>query len=103
MEGVQKFFRDISNDIKKSGISNSSVTENPYSFNSKQGLTASVALPSSDQSRVLVSKPLRQTVSLLTCSKLCTFFFIAGVIVGYTLKRRVRGWASKLLKKLRDD
>lgn len=45
----------------------------------------------------------RQVVSLWTCSKLCTFFFVAGVFVGYTLKRRVRSWASKLLRKLRDD
>lgn len=45
----------------------------------------------------------RQMVSLYTCSKLCTVFFVAGVVVGYTLKKRVRSWASKLLKRLKDD
>ncbi|EEF46225.1 uncharacterized protein LOC8259059 [Ricinus communis] len=100
MEGVQKFFRDVSKDVK-SGISNSSVSENLHNFNSKEGLAA--ALSYSDQSRVLVTRPSRQLVSLWTCSKLCTVFFIAGVLVGYTLKRRVRRWASKLLKTLRDD
>lgn len=42
-------------------------------------------------------------VSVWTCSKLCVAFFVAGVFVGYTLKRRVRRWASKLLRKIKDD
>lgn len=42
-------------------------------------------------------------VSLWTCSKLCAVFFVAGVFAGYTLKRRVRRWASKLLRILKDD
>ncbi|KAH0650617.1 hypothetical protein KY285_030712 [Solanum tuberosum] len=44
----------------------------------------------------------RQAVSLWTCSKLCAICFVAGIFVGYTLKRRVRRWASKFLKGLKD-
>ncbi|KAF2287103.1 hypothetical protein GH714_038192 [Hevea brasiliensis] len=94
MEEVEKFFRNIS----KSGDSSS---ETPYSFSGKGGVTT--ALSSSDQSRALITRPPRQMVSLWTCSKLCSIFFVAGVVVGYTLKRRVRRWASKLLKRLKDD
>ncbi|KAI3691762.1 hypothetical protein L6452_31564 [Arctium lappa] len=39
-------------------------------------------------SLVLTRPPCRRAVSLLTCSKLCGFCFVAGIIVGYTLKQR---------------
>ncbi|XP_024195559.1 uncharacterized protein LOC112198657 [Rosa chinensis] len=29
--------------------------------------------------------------------------FVAGIIVGYTLKGRVKRWANKLLKRIKDD
>lgn len=45
----------------------------------------------------------RKMVSVSTCSKLCAVFFVAGVFVGYSLKKRVRRWLSNLLKRLRDD
>ncbi|XP_065849892.1 uncharacterized protein [Euphorbia lathyris] len=104
MEDVQTFFRNISKDLKSVNSSSSS-SETPY-FTGKGGLTA--ALPSSDQSRILAARSTRfcncrQMVSLWNCSKLCAVFFVAGVVVGYTLKRRVRRWASKLLRRLKDD
>ncbi|GER40945.1 P-loop containing nucleoside triphosphatehydrolases superfamily protein [Striga asiatica] len=58
---------------------------------------------SADQSRLLLARPPRNFVSLWTCSKLCAVFFVAGIFVGYTLKKRVRRWASKLLRRLKDD
>ncbi|OAY27002.1 uncharacterized protein LOC110604284 [Manihot esculenta] len=97
MEWAQKKFPHIFKDLK----AGTSATESPYNFSGKGGVTT--ALSSSDQSRVLMTRPPRQMVSLYTCSKLCTVFFVAGVVVGYTLKKRVRSWASKLLKRLKDD
>ncbi|KAG4929525.1 hypothetical protein JHK82_046587 [Glycine max] len=43
---------------------------------------------------------LGQAVSYLTCSKLCAICFVAGAIFGYSLRGRVKRWASKILKKL---
>nr|KYP57805.1 hypothetical protein KK1_004084 [Cajanus cajan] len=43
---------------------------------------------------------LGQAVSYWTCSKLCAICFVAGVVFGYSLRGRVKRWASKLLKKL---
>ncbi|KHN17749.1 hypothetical protein glysoja_005946 [Glycine soja] len=40
------------------------------------------------------------SVSYLTCSKLCAICFVAGAIFGYSLRGRVKRWASKILKKL---
>ncbi|KAJ8532084.1 hypothetical protein K7X08_012007 [Anisodus acutangulus] len=57
---------------------------------------------SADHSQLLLTRSPRQAVSLWTCSKLCAICFVAGIVVGYTLKRRVRRWASKLLKGLKD-
>lgn len=42
----------------------------------------------------------RQVLSYWTCSKLCAIFFVGGVVFGYTLRGRVKRWASKILKKL---
>ncbi|KAJ0031192.1 hypothetical protein Pint_13566 [Pistacia integerrima] len=101
MEGLQKFVRTVSKEAKSVS---SSLSESPYnSSGSERGGELSAALSSSDQSRILVSRAPRQVVSLWTCSKLCAFFFVAGIFVGYTLKRRVRRWASKILKRLKDD
>ncbi|KAH1216406.1 hypothetical protein HKD37_13G036163 [Glycine soja] len=41
-----------------------------------------------------------QAVSYWTCSKLCAFCFVAGAVFGYSLRGRVKRWASKMLKKL---
>ncbi|KAH7574517.1 hypothetical protein ACOSP7_008637 [Xanthoceras sorbifolium] len=103
MEGLQKFVRSITKDAKSGSSSSSSLPESPYNLSggSVGGLTD--ALSSTDQSRIIFSRAPRQVVSLWTCSKLCMFFFVAGVFVGYTIKRRVKSWASKLLKRLKDD
>ncbi|KAL5572303.1 hypothetical protein UlMin_021900 [Ulmus minor] len=99
MEGLQKAIRNFTKDAKSGSSSSSSSSFENSRLN--EGLTA--ALSSSDQSRVLLARPPRQVVSLWTCSKLCAIFFAVGVVAGYTLKRRVRHWASRLLKRLKDD
>ncbi|PON38638.1 Transmembrane protein [Trema orientale] len=96
MEGLQKVIRNFSKDSNLG--SSSSSFETPRL---SEGLSA--ALSSSDESRVLVARSSRRVVSLWTCSKLCAICFAIGVVVGYTLKRRVRRWASGLLKRLKDD
>ncbi|XWS72312.1 hypothetical protein CRYUN_Cryun02cG0029200 [Craigia yunnanensis] len=103
MEGLQNWVRSYSKDTK-------SVTpflpEIPYNLRSGGdggSVGASSALSSADSSRVLITRPPRQVVSLWTCSKLGAICFVAGIVVGYTLKRRVRRWASGLLKRLKDD
>ncbi|KAK9099578.1 hypothetical protein Syun_026623 [Stephania yunnanensis] len=58
---------------------------------------------SSDQARILVHRTNSHLVSVRTCTKLCAISLLVGVVVGYTLKRRVKRWASKLLKRLKDD
>ncbi|KAM7513500.1 hypothetical protein LguiA_003083 [Lonicera macranthoides] len=94
MEGIQKAFRTaMSQDPKLPSI------EKPI-FNSSSSSSSSSSL---DQSRFLATRPPRQAVSLWTCSKLCAFCFVAGIVVGYTLKRRVRRWASRLLRRIKDD
>ena len=40
---------------------------------------------------------------LWTSLKLCAICFVAGIVVGYTRKPRVRGWAFGFLKRLKDD
>ncbi|KAK6152072.1 hypothetical protein DH2020_014707 [Rehmannia glutinosa] len=67
---------------------------------SASGIGYSSAL-STDQSRLLLTRPPRYVNPLLPF--LCAICFVAGIFVGYTLKRRVRRWASKLLRRLKDD
>ncbi|KAF4357500.1 hypothetical protein F8388_002398 [Cannabis sativa] len=101
MEGIQKMIRNVTKD---SNLGSSSSFE---ASRLSEGLSS--ALSSSDQPRVLVTRSSRdqssisRVVSLWTCSKLCAICFTVGVVVGYTLKRRVRRWASKLLKRLKDE
>ncbi|XP_059318420.1 uncharacterized protein LOC132068746 [Lycium ferocissimum] len=99
MEGLQKVFR--------SGISqdgNSSLTSiSSFLDNSTSKSTGSASVSSVDQSQLLLARSPRQVISLWTCSKLCAICFVAGVFVGYTLKRRVHRWASKLLRRLKDE
>ncbi|XWS70119.1 hypothetical protein CRYUN_Cryun03dG0021800 [Craigia yunnanensis] len=105
MEGLQNWVRSFSKDTKP--VSPSFLPEIPYNLRSGGGggepAGASSALSSADSPRVLVSRPLKQVVSLWNCSKLCAICFVAGIVVGYTLKRHVRRWASRLLKRLKDD
>nr|GMC72990.1 uncharacterized protein LOC109188424 [Ipomoea batatas] len=98
MEGLQKTFRDaVSQDPKATLSSISSFFEK-----SKHNSSAS-ASSSADHSQLLITRPPRQMVSAWTCSKLCAFCFVAGIIFGYSLKKRVRRWASKLLKQMKKD
>ncbi|KAK7388299.1 hypothetical protein VNO78_23113 [Psophocarpus tetragonolobus] len=61
---------------------------------------AAAAAAPRDSSLVLASRPARQAVSYWTCSKLCAICFVAGMLFGYSLRGRVKRWASKMLKKL---
>ncbi|XP_061996588.1 uncharacterized protein LOC133714480 [Rosa rugosa] len=102
MEGFQKWVGKITKDVKAASEKASSSSSSSSSFEgprSTEGLSAAL----SDQSRIVVARPVRGVVSLWTCSKLCAIAFVAGIIVGYTLKRRVKRWANKLLKRIRDD
>ncbi|CAN7021517.1 hypothetical protein IGI04_022575 [Brassica rapa subsp. trilocularis] len=109
MEGVEKFFSKMVIDAK-SADSSSSSSLSDFAENLIQEKRAAGGgggggggnSTSYDTSAVLV-KRTPSGVSAWTCSKLCAVFFVAGVFVGYTLKRRVRSWASKLLRKIRDD
>ncbi|KAL5698247.1 hypothetical protein ACHQM5_029312 [Ranunculus cassubicifolius] len=76
---------------------------NPSVQSAVDGVLSSSSSPSIDPSALLLRRNTGYMVSLGTCSKLCAAGFIAGVIVGYTLKRRVRNWASKILRRLKDD
>ncbi|XP_010533234.1 PREDICTED: uncharacterized protein LOC104809045 [Tarenaya hassleriana] len=99
MEGLQKFYSKVAKDAKSTFSSSSPLSE--FTDNLIQN-TRSGNLTSNDESRALVSRP-PSGISLWNCSKLCAIFFVAGVFVGYTLKRRVKRWASKLLRRLKDD
>ncbi|CAN0839517.1 hypothetical protein LINGRAHAP2_LOCUS2591 [Linum grandiflorum] len=100
MEGLQNFVRNVSKEIQSA----TSSSEKPYDIGGKLGAATTASISSSaNHSHVLMARPPRTMVSAWTCSKLCLFFFAAGVVAGYTLKKRVRGWASKLLKRIKDD
>ncbi|RID58028.1 hypothetical protein BRARA_F01357 [Brassica rapa] len=107
MEGVEKFFSKMVTDAN-SAASSSSSSLSDFADNLIQEKRAGGGgggggnSTSYDTSAVLV-KRTPSGVSAWTCTKLCAVFFVAGVFVGYTLKRRVRSWASKLLRKIRDD
>ncbi|PHT55628.1 hypothetical protein CQW23_04114 [Capsicum baccatum] len=96
MEGIQKFFRSATpQDSNTTFRSISAALE-------KAPIKSSPSASSADHSQLLLTRSSKQAVSLWTCSKLCAICFVAGIFVGYTLKRRVRQWASKLLKGLKD-
>ncbi|XP_028759963.1 uncharacterized protein LOC114718712 [Neltuma alba] len=99
MEGLRNVVR------RSSGERSSSVLSPVESLNANgggAGQSVAVSSSSSPSSLALATRPPRQFVSWLTCSKLCAICFVAGVVFGYTLKRRVRHWASKLLKYLKE-
>ncbi|KAG5546967.1 hypothetical protein RHGRI_012860 [Rhododendron griersonianum] len=104
MEGLQKAFRAISENPKLAQLGMpSSSSSSSCSMREGGGGGGGGAAALSNHSGVLITRPPRQSVSLWTCSKLCTICFVAGVIAGFTLKRRVRCWASKLLRRIKDD
>ncbi|KAK6147576.1 hypothetical protein DH2020_018488 [Rehmannia glutinosa] len=106
MEGLQKAYRNAISQAHESTAKLSSFaaslnkTKSVDSYSSSSSGIGSSSTYSADQSPLVLA---RQSVSLWTCSKLCAICFVAGVIVGYTMKRRVRRWASKLLRRLKDD
>ncbi|KAG1339237.1 hypothetical protein COCNU_04G015430 [Cocos nucifera] len=70
---------------------------------SKTDLSSLHSGVSSGQAGVIIQRASGRVVSLSTCSKLCAVSLMVGVFIGFTLKRRVKQWASKLLKRLKDD
>ncbi|KAL8160919.1 hypothetical protein V2J09_012408 [Rumex salicifolius] len=98
MEDFQSKFRQATESTK---IFASSIMSDARVSLSEAAAAASP--PPVTSTDILIAIPPRQGVSLWTCSKLCAFSFAVGIIVGYTLKRRVRKWASKVLKRLKDD
>ncbi|KAI3447246.1 hypothetical protein Pfo_003911 [Paulownia fortunei] len=112
MEELQKAYRSAMSQAQESTAKLSSFASSlekaksidsaSSSSSSASGIGSSSAF-STEQSGLLLTRPPRQFISLWTCSKLCTICFVAGIFVGYTLKRRVRRWASKLLRMLKDD
>ncbi|CAL9215537.1 hypothetical protein ISN45_Aa01g011590 [Arabidopsis thaliana x Arabidopsis arenosa] len=103
MEGLEKFYSKMVKDAK-SAVSSSSSSLSDFADNlmqDKRGAGSNLTTYDAG-SGVLVNRP-PSGVSVWTCSKLCAVFFVAGVFVGYTLKRRVRRWASKLLRRIKDD
>ncbi|KAF7034861.1 hypothetical protein CFC21_045822 [Triticum aestivum] len=55
----------------------------------------------SDQ--LLLPREAGRMVSLSACAKFGAVSFVVGVVVGFTLKKRLRRWAAKLLKRIKDD
>ncbi|CAO2823126.1 unnamed protein product [Amaranthus hypochondriacus] len=95
MESVQNTFQNISKDVKLFASS---------AFESKSTPPPPLLPVSSSLSPgVLITRPPRNWVSIQTCSKLCAVCFVAGIFVGYTLKKRVRRWLSRLARRLKDD
>ncbi|KAL9224183.1 hypothetical protein vseg_000245 [Gypsophila vaccaria] len=96
MEEIQSAFQKFSKEAKSMASSFESLSKPPPSPPPPPPPSSSFS------SGVIISRPPRG-VSVLTCTKLCAVFFVAGVFVGYTLKRRVRRWVSSLLRRLKDD
>ncbi|RCV24618.1 hypothetical protein SETIT_5G100200v2 [Setaria italica] len=63
----------------------------------------SAAAFSEQAQQVLVPRAAGRVVSLSTCTKVSVISFAVGVVVGFTLKKRVRRWAARLLKRIKDD
>ncbi|KAF7027691.1 hypothetical protein CFC21_039714 [Triticum aestivum] len=55
----------------------------------------------SDQ--LLLPREAGRMVSLSACTKFGAVSFVVGVMVGFTLNKRLRRWAAKLLKRIKDD
>ncbi|EPS58608.1 hypothetical protein M569_16204 [Genlisea aurea] len=106
MEDLQKAYRVVvataQESTAKLGSLTASSLEKAKSSNTSWSSSSSPSTGYADPT-LLVARSPRQSVSVWTCSKLCAVFFVAGVFAGYTLKRRVNRWVSKLLRKLRDD
>ncbi|EES02495.1 hypothetical protein BDA96_03G077200 [Sorghum bicolor] len=53
--------------------------------------------------QALVPRAAGRVVSLSTCTKVSAISFAVGIVVGFTLKKRLRRWAARLLKRIKDD
>ncbi|KAK3421227.1 hypothetical protein EUGRSUZ_H05011 [Eucalyptus grandis] len=104
MESIQKAVRDLVKDVKLSTSRPPPPPSGSTHFGGEgRAPGVGVALSAAEHPPVLFTRNPRGVVSLWTCSKLCAISLVAGVFLGYTLKRRVRGWVSKLLRRLKDD
>ncbi|KAH6818396.1 hypothetical protein C2S51_001999 [Perilla frutescens var. frutescens] len=112
MEGLQKAYNSAISQAQESAAKFSTYASSldkakPLSVDSSpppSGIgSSSASAYSSGQSGMLVTRSSRQFLSVWNCTKLCAVCFIAGVFVGYTLKRRVKRWASRLLRRLKDE
>ncbi|CAN8292464.1 unnamed protein product [Cochlearia groenlandica] len=102
MEGLEKIYSKFVKDAK-SAASSSSSSLSDFAENIVKEKRSSGNLTSHDGSGIIVNRSSSSGISVWGCSKLCAVFFVAGVFVGFTLKRRVRRWASKLLRRIKDD
>ncbi|XP_030539584.1 uncharacterized protein LOC115747529 [Rhodamnia argentea] len=103
MESIRKAVRDIAKDVKLSTSPSPSSSGSAHFGGEGRAPGVGVALSAPEHPPVLFTRNPRGVVSLWTCSKFCAISLVAGIFLGYTLKRRVRGWVSKLLKRLKDD
>ncbi|KAF7027679.1 hypothetical protein CFC21_039703 [Triticum aestivum] len=69
--------------------------------NSSSSSARSATAAFSDQ--LLVPREAGRMVSLSACAKFGAVSFVVGVMVGFTLNKRLRRWAAKLLKRIKDD
>ncbi|KAE8768537.1 hypothetical protein D1007_59979 [Hordeum vulgare] len=58
---------------------------------------------SSFSDQLLLPREAGQMVSLSACAKFGAVSFVVGVVVGFTLNKRLRRLATKLLKRIKDD
>ncbi|CAH9130067.1 unnamed protein product [Cuscuta epithymum] len=102
MEEFQKTCRDVISQDPKTTIRSISSFFEKSNLNSSTSGSSQTTRAAADHSQLLLARPPRQMVSLWTCSKLCAVCFVAGIFIGYTMNWRVKWWASKLLKRLKD-
>ncbi|KAF6146710.1 hypothetical protein GIB67_008996 [Kingdonia uniflora] len=122
MEGVKQGLRSLAKESANNSSKRPSFLDSDFGSNQSTAVVVrrSNSFPSLSSSKLILSGSPRSTimvclpyygcgrdrqqmVSVWTCSKICAVGFFVGVVVGFTLKRRVRRWASKLLKRLKDD
>uniref|UniRef100_A0A6N2LM85 Uncharacterized protein n=1 Tax=Salix viminalis TaxID=40686 RepID=A0A6N2LM85_SALVM len=93
MEGLLKL-------VRKDTKPGASLSDNSYNLSEKVGLTAALSPP--DQSHCVILHLIAGKWFLCGLLKMCAIFFVAGIVVGYTLKKRVRRWLQAS-SELKDD
>ncbi|TVU21939.1 hypothetical protein EJB05_31610, partial [Eragrostis curvula] len=66
-------------------------------------IRSELLLQSKASQAVMNSNNGSRIVSLSTCTKIGAISFAVGVVVRFTLKRRLCPWAARLLKRIKDD